>query len=426
MKFYAKWWATLALAMSVSGQAFGQNQTIEVQPAPVHEAVDADQDVADSAPAAAVGGQVPGTPDIRPPAAPAELAPPPVAVAPDPGPRVAIARRLIDDAGAFDGYMHRAAAIKADFNSGPTVARAVALGSVYEPTQLDQGAIAYAALIALQDPLFVQAVQEAGADPRAREAFASRLADRPEAVLEAGAARRAATRVSVVLGRMGADLVSAGEAVKQSAYDVQRQDWSRGTIAAADEHLARIKAESAMPISLVEADQAHLIRGLSVLRASDGAPPAEAETATAVVTRGMALAALAILGKAGDDQAQRIDALLNDPLSVQCLKMAKLNDYECLAVAGPHYENLFCLGNHAMMDTGKCIVAAAGSVQQETAPPADRQSVLVPVAMTSGEGESLERNSVFHPVRATAGVSVPVAGPVPPANYSPYAGPVDP
>lgn len=411
MKLHLNCWAVLALLGSASGQAFGQNQPIEVQPAPVHQVIDAEDD----------GGPA-GLP-VRPGAvmavAPEGAAQPPA----DPGPRVAIARRVVDAAGAFDGYMRRASAIKADFGSGATVAHAVALGSVYEPTQLEQGAIAYAALVALQDPLFVQAVQDAGTDPRAREAFAARLVDQPELVLAAGAARRAVTRVTAVLGRMGADLVVAGAAVKQAAYDVQREDWSKGAIVSGDERLARIKAQSAVPVSLVQADQAHLIGSLAAFRSAEARSPAEAETATAVVTRGMALAALAVLGKAGDDQAARVDALLNDPLDADCLKMAKLNEYQCLAVAGPHYENLFCLGSHAMMDTGKCIATAAGGSQEALLTQTDRRSVFVPVAVNSEQGP--ERNDAFNPTHASAGVAVPVAAVAPPANYSPYTGPTE-
>jgi hypothetical protein len=426
MKMRAKWWATLALAGSVSGHAFGQIQSIEVGPAPVHQAIE-NPDDADAAEGPAQG---PGPGQEMTQANPAPTAEPAVlreneAAPVDTGPRVAIARRVVDAAGAFDGYMHRASAIKAAFTSGAGVAHAVALGSVYEPKQLEQGAIAYAALVALQDPMFVQVVREAGADPVSREAFATRLVDQPESVLAAGAARREATRVSGVLGRMGVSLVSAGAAVKQASYDLQRQDWSKGAIASPDEHLARIKAESSVPISLVAADQAHLIGSLAALRSADQSS-AEAETATAAVTRGMALAALAVLGRAGDDQAQRIDSLLDEPLSAQCLKMAKLNEYQCLAVAGPHYEDLFCLGNHAMMDTGKCIVGAAGGASQATAlAEADRRSVLVPVAMTTDEQGGVERSSVFSP-SGSAGVAVPVAAPPAPVNYSPYTGPTEP
>ena len=40
--------------------------------------------------------------------------------------------------------------------------------------------------------------------------------------------------------------------------------------------------------------------------------------------------------------------------------MSKLNLYQCLAVARPWYEDMFCLGVHAVTDTGECIAKAAG------------------------------------------------------------------
>jgi hypothetical protein len=40
--------------------------------------------------------------------------------------------------------------------------------------------------------------------------------------------------------------------------------------------------------------------------------------------------------------------------------MAKLNLYQCLAVAKPHYEDVFCLGQHAMIDTGHCLMKGVG------------------------------------------------------------------
>ncbi len=42
--------------------------------------------------------------------------------------------------------------------------------------------------------------------------------------------------------------------------------------------------------------------------------------------------------------------------------MSKLNLYQCLAVSKPHYEDVFCLGQHALMDTGRCMVKGVGAV----------------------------------------------------------------
>jgi hypothetical protein len=419
----ARWWAALALAGSVSGQAF--SQPIYVQSAPIHPAIE-EPDGGPNGPAPPPNLGDPAPSAVMPPSDLMSQASAPAGLA-NPGPQVAISRRVIDAAGAFDGYMRRASAIKASFSSGGAVARAVELGSVYEPAQLEQGAIAYAALVALQDPLFVEAVQEVGRDPRTREVFAQRLVDQPNSVMTAPVARKAAAHVSAVLGRMGAQLVVAGAAVKQAAYDVQHQEWSKAAIASPDERLARIKAQSAVEVSLLPADTAQLIGGLSAYRAMDADAQAEGQATSPVVTRGMALAALAILGKAGDDQAERVSALLTDPNNAQCIKRAKLDLFECLAVAGPHYENLFCLGHHGMMETGQCIVSASGVDDASIRPLVDTRSVYVPVAVASAvaSGAGPERASVFGGPPTTTNVSVPLAAPEAPANYSPYAGPVE-
>ena len=317
--------------------------------------------------------------------------------------------------------MHRAAAIDGKFTNGAGVARAVEMGSVYQPQQLEEGAIAYAALVALQDPSFVETIQRVGRNPRARDAFAARLIEHPELVFNYGEARREATRVATVLSEMGMKLVVAGTAVKQAAYDVQSQQWSKGPISTPDRRLARIKAESQMPVSLAAADTAHLVSDLVALRSDDGGPTVEAESATRVVTQGLALAALAVLGKADDGQMETIAPLLVDENDEQCLNLAKLNEFQCLAVAGPHYEDMFCLGRHAMMDPGQCVASAAGVTDAALHTLIDPKSVPVPIAVASAE--TTERDNIYN-APVSKGVAFPMAVSAPPENYSPYTGPV--
>jgi hypothetical protein len=81
---------------------------------------------------------------------------------------------------------------------------------------------------------------------------------------------------------------------------------------------------------------------------------------TTTVTRGLAIAALAILGEASDANVAAIQALMVEPNVTSCMRTSKLNLYQCLAVARPHYEDVFCLGQHAMMDTGRCVIRASG------------------------------------------------------------------
>jgi hypothetical protein len=63
---------------------------------------------------------------------------------------------------------------------------------------------------------------------------------------------------------------------------------------------------------------------------------------------------------------------MNETNGANCLNMAKLNLYQCLAVAKPHYEDVFCLGQHIMMDTGRCVLKAR-ALQMPAEPPPDRR-----------------------------------------------------
>ncbi len=95
-------------------------------------------------------------------------------------------------------------------------------------------------------------------------------------------------------------------------------------------------------------------------RRSSAGPRSAAPPYKPLVIRGLAVAALAALGSAGDDRLALIEAVMAEPASAMCLNMAKLNLYQCLAVAKPHYEDVFCLGQHIMIDTGACVIKASG------------------------------------------------------------------
>ena len=46
--------------------------------------------------------------------------------------------------------------------------------------------------------------------------------------------------------------------------------------------------------------------------------------------------------------------------------MSKLNLYQCLSVAKPYYEDVFCLGQHILLDTAQCVTKAAGPLPTPT------------------------------------------------------------
>jgi hypothetical protein len=154
----------------------------------------------------------------------------------------------------------------------------------------------------------------------------------------------------------GQRLYDAGKAVKQSAYDVQKQAWSKAEVADRTGRLASAKAQASVQFDsdLSEAD----LRGHAATRRPTGGP-IEPHYSQSVI-RAVAVAALAILGQAGPARNDAIGAVMQDPNINTCTRMTKLNLNQCLAVSKPHYEDIFCLGQHIMMDSGRCVIKASG------------------------------------------------------------------
>ena len=314
-------------------------------------------------------------------------APPEVASAPS-GPSVALARRVVESAEAFADYMQRAAAVRPDYVDASGVSRAVQAGGTYEPAQLEEGAIAYVALAALQDPQFVRSVDALGHQGRYEVSLADQLSANPRLIMQLPDSAAAAARAAKALGRMGSALSAAGAAVKQSAYDMQHSPWSKTPVAGPAALLADLKARSALREAMAADNGQAMLVSLTQLRSAD--VDGGSGKLTPVVAQGLTLAALAVLGQAGEEHTDRVAALLNDAESAQCLKMARLNLYQCLSVAGPNYEDVFCLGQHAMLDTARCVADSSGwaaparGVSVPVARPIST-SIMVPVALATSE-----------------------------------------
>ena len=270
---------------------------------------------------------------------------------------VAFPRDSIEAAAAFDRYMRAAGAIGADFHGGAGVATALRTATGYDPHQFEKGMIAYGAIAALQEADFVYAVMDAAARADERAALAEQILADPYTVTRLHGADAAAARAAASIGREAAPVVGAGRAVKRASYDIQHQSWSVETVADGAARLADAKSASARPLAAEDKDIAGLLTTVSTMTAPDGGRGGSSYTPVAV--RSAALAALAILdGDQGED-ADRYASLTSERISADCLKMAKLNLFQCLAVAGPEYEDVYCMGQHAISDTGQCVAAAA-------------------------------------------------------------------
>jgi len=288
----------------------------------------------------------------------------PVAVVPaaaPPPPPVALAPAVIEAAGAYRAYVQRAAQMTPVFPDGASVERALAEAAAYETKQFSRGSIAYAALVALQSPNFVAGVRTYAVDPATRRDLAAKLAADPYYAQALPSAASAAGLISATLNGDAAKIRRAGELMKQAAYDVQKQKWSMGAVPQPASRLAQAKELSNRQLTAAMEESAKLRASVSgsdpTLLAVSG--EAMEPPYTMAVSRGLALAALAALGE-GEDEARSL-SLLEEGTSASCLNLAKLNLYQCLSVAKPYYEDVFCIGQHILLDTSQCVAKAAGS-----------------------------------------------------------------
>jgi hypothetical protein len=298
------------------------------------------------------GGDLAAKP--KPP--PVEAPPPPPM--PPPMPAVGLSERFIRDAAAYESYMREAAAISADFGDPGAVAGSLRRGVAYEPSQFQRGEVAYAAIAALQDRAFVAAVRAAGQTPEARYTVVGQIFANPANALTFADGPVAAGLAKQALADGGLRLFTAGKSVRRYAYDVQHQPWSRGDVADRDGRLGAVKLLSTTSRSVSVDEEDQLRAAIAGLDATDPPPPAPPPYSPLVI-RAAALAALAAIGQAGDDMFDRLSWLSQDYFTEHCLSHAKKELNECLAVAKPNYEDIFCLGEPTMMYTGECVLRSA-------------------------------------------------------------------
>jgi hypothetical protein len=305
------------------------------------------------------GCSSPAPPPAPPPPAPVAVIPP-----------VSLSPKVVEQASAYRAYVARAAAISPAFGGGGDVAQALRPGAASEPQALLRGQIAYGAVVALQEPDFVAGVRKFVADPDQRRQVAYEIMKDPAYAVGFAGSAKAAGLVMGALQDDGRKLVDVGANVKQAAYDVQHQGWSKSEVAGRDARLTLAKQLSATPNLGEVAETARLQSavaggGQMTLTPAEAAPPY-----TPVVVRSLAIAALAALGYADDASLGQVMPMLAEPNAANCLNMSKLNLYQCLAVAKPHYEDVFCLGQHVLADTGRCLMRDAGAPDPvQAAPP---------------------------------------------------------
>ena len=239
-------------------------------------------------------------------------------------------------------------------STGSTAALKTAEG--FEIGQFQKGQAAYGAIVALQDPTFLATLREFAKDPQQRSQVANALMADPSYASTFKGADSAAGLVIATFSDHGKKLIDQGGRIKQAAYDVQHQSWSKADVVDRPGRLALAKSLSDQQQQAVEVAALRLEKNAKGAEAMGVAAPPAAPPYTPLVARSLAVAAMAAIGEGGDEYSPQLTALLADPAEGQCLHLAKLNLYQCLSVAKPHYEDVFCLGQHAVGETGQCVM----------------------------------------------------------------------
>lgn len=305
------------------------------------------------------------------------------ALAQDSQPNVRLGRDLVAAASAFETFTRTTSVIDAAFANPHAVMGAVRTAAAHDPQQLEAGMIAYGAMAALRDPVFVAGVRRVTSDPARRNALVGQLVATPEAAIELPGADSAAARVRAALLRQIEPMLANGVRVKQAAYDIQRQGWSRAMVGDARERLALVKRISSEAFAPSEDDANRLFQAISAYN-----EPRAGTTPSPVVLRSLALAATALAGQADEANSETVRPLLTEARSASCVRMAKLNLFQCMAVAGPHYEDIFCVSQHAMLEPGQCIASAAGAdAPMSSVQTAQARAMAFPIASPIRDGQ---------------------------------------
>ncbi|HEY0600825.1 hypothetical protein [Brevundimonas sp.] len=280
-------------------------------------------------------------------------------------PRIRLNQSVADAAAVYMAFSRDMAALEGGFTNPEQIQAALRRGAAYDPEQISRGLVAYASILALQSPEFVSGVRSLADDQENRERIVARIVADPSYASTLPGAESAAGLVMATLSDDINALGRAANSIENDAYAIQapydpRRPWG---IAEVSNREARLEAAKARSAQIVRPAAEEAARLFAAAHSGGGALPVSGAPRKPpyppAVVNGLALAALAALGYAGENARANTDALQFDRVSQGCLTMSKLNLFQCLAASRPNYEDMFCLGRHIVRDLATCSRGAA-------------------------------------------------------------------
>jgi len=288
---------------------------------------------------------------------------------------------LVREAGGYAVFQDDVGALEdAPFASLDDIDTALETISSHNPAELSRSWIAYSALVAAQEPSFVDGVREA-ADYYGRDAMLAGLRNDPSYAGQLIGAEDARQAVLSSVTYDARRISEISELVKSQAYSLQSNSWAKVRSRDNSARIARLEAIALEPRG-ASADTLFSLGGpgaigsdrigersaearanfWSALRlgptsahaATPGVPVAANPRYRSVLDQVVTLAALEALDAAGPQDASAISPLLDHRSMNTCMVMARLHFQQCIAASAFRYEDPFCIAEHGVKDIGNC------------------------------------------------------------------------
>ncbi|MFC2954095.1 hypothetical protein ACFOOP_19315 [Marinicaulis aureus] len=284
-------------------------------------------------------------------------------------------------AASYIQFREDVAAIEAmPFNNAEVTREAHRRLAAHDSESLSAGWVAYAALVAADQPGFVEAVEKEikkKANKRKGElggadGLLSHLAQDPSYLRQLPGANDAVKAVLAMTVQDGARIAELGEAFKSQAYAMQKTSWGKQKIGSSQSRLdeaavyGRKRGAPAAPVLARAENNGVVAPSLASAReewAADWGAGADEgkmteKNAQVVIDRILNLAARYSTDKLNP---KIVEVYAQNTKSERCLSMAKLTLDQCIAATRTPYEEAFCLGEHGLKDVATCTGWVAGA-----------------------------------------------------------------
>lgn len=240
----------------------------------------------------------------------------------------------------------------------------------HAPDLLSSGWVAYAALLAADNPTFAQSVQAEMVKAGGRSGFLNSLRQNPSMVLNFEGSSAAIDDVLKVTAMDAYKVKALSDFYISEAYRLQKVSWAKKKISPGMTRVDSAKdysysrpglATPLLPASMTYGVVQPGLKNADTVWAPSWAGSGDyakrSDDATPIMARVLVLAARYSVGDVSEGSVKEF---AKNNKANKCLVNAKLNLDQCVAATRTPYEEMFCLGTHGLKDVSNCMGYVAG------------------------------------------------------------------